>query len=66
ATTVQNTDWLAEEGVPCRAWGAISFNIVAKSYKLTGISNKLDGTEDDLIWDRDAETSSEDECSTTD
>ncbi|KAG0444916.1 hypothetical protein HPB47_013233 [Ixodes persulcatus] len=47
-----------------RAWGIVSFNIVEKSSKVTGIFNKLDGTEDDLIWDRDAETSSEDECST--
>ncbi|KAG0418498.1 hypothetical protein HPB47_004846 [Ixodes persulcatus] len=60
ASLVEVCDWIL------KAWGAVSFNIVEKSFKVTGISNKLDGTEDDLIWDRDAETSSEDECSTTD
>ncbi|KAG0425010.1 hypothetical protein HPB47_027800 [Ixodes persulcatus] len=33
-------------------WMAISLGIVAKSFKVTGISNKLDGTEDDLVWER--------------
>lgn len=34
------------------AWYAVSFRIVEKSFKLMGILNKLDGTENNLIWVR--------------
>ncbi|KAG8231012.1 hypothetical protein J437_LFUL010934 [Ladona fulva] len=31
-------------------WKFITAEIIEKSFKKTGISNKLDGTEDDMIW----------------
>lgn len=41
------------------AWRAVSLETVAKSFKVTGISNSMDGTEDDRLWgDADAEASS--------
>lgn len=41
------------------AWSAVSFEVVAKSFKVTGISNCMNGTEDDRLWeDADAEVSS--------
>lgn len=55
ASLVDVCSWILE------AWGAVSFKTVEKSFKVTGISNMLDGTEDDLIWDRDVPTSSEEE-----
>lgn len=33
------------------AWSTISDEVVVKSFKKTGISNALDGTEDDRLWD---------------
>lgn len=32
------------------AWSSISTDIVCQSFKVTGISNSLDGTEDDFLW----------------
>lgn len=47
------------------AWGGISFKTVKESFKVTGISNKLDGMRNDLIWNRgkheNATSSEEDE-----
>uniref|UniRef100_A0A023GJZ4 Putative tigger transposase n=1 Tax=Amblyomma triste TaxID=251400 RepID=A0A023GJZ4_AMBTT len=37
--------WITE------AWSSIPDEVVAKSFKKTGISNALDGTEDDFLWD---------------
>ena len=42
------------------AWDALSTDTITKSFKKTGISNMMDGTEDDDIWyessdDEDAE-----------
>lgn len=45
--------WVSE------AWGMIDVNMVARSFKKTGISNALDATEDHLVWDD--EEASEDE-----
>lgn len=49
-----------------RAWSSVSLDIVAKSFKVTGISNNLDGTEDDLVWEcahEEGESSGEDATS---
>lgn len=32
-------------------------NVVAKSFKAAGISNKLDGTNNDIVWDSQQEPS---------
>ena len=37
------------------AWDDISAEMIIKSFKKCGISNKLDGTEDDLLYDSDKE-----------
>ena len=42
------------------AWEALSTEIITKSFKKTGISNDMDGTEDEQLWyessdDEDAE-----------
>lgn len=34
------------------ACGGVSFNTTQKSIEVTGTSNKFDGTEHDLTWDR--------------
>lgn len=46
ASLVDVCPWILE------AWGGVSFK-TEKSVKVIGISNKLDGTEDNPIWDRD-------------
>ena len=33
------------------SWNSVKIEMVQKSFKKTGISNNLDGTEDDLIWE---------------
>lgn len=50
------------------AWNSVSTDIVSRSFKVTGISNDLDGTEDDLWGDEPEEcsTSSESEDSASD
>lgn len=45
------------------AWRAVSADIIVKSFKVTGISNAMDGTEDDLIHERADDASSGDETS---
>lgn len=51
------------------AWNSVSTDIVSRSFKVTGISNDLDGTEDDDLWGDEPEecsTSSESEDSASD
>lgn len=42
------------------AWNEIPTEMVKKSFLKTGISNKLDGTEDDNLWEEDHELSDSD------
>lgn len=39
------------------SWNLITQEMVAKSFKKTGISNALDSTEDDALWRDEGETS---------
>ncbi|MEW8546413.1 MAG: hypothetical protein AB2693_23085, partial [Candidatus Thiodiazotropha sp.] len=32
------------------AWESLSINIIVRSFKRTGISNQMDGTEDEKLW----------------
>ena len=41
------------------AWESIDPKIIVKSFKKCSISNKLDGTEDDILWDEDYEMTSD-------
>jgi hypothetical protein len=44
-----------------KAWQSISQDMIAKSIKVTDISNKMDGSEDDFLWHRsDKESCKED------
>jgi hypothetical protein len=43
----QLCEWIRE------AWARISPTLIEKSFKKYGISNKLDGMEDDYLWDSD-------------
>ncbi|KAG0429613.1 hypothetical protein HPB47_023439 [Ixodes persulcatus] len=36
------------------AWSSVSTDVVSRSFKVTGISNSLDGAEDDCLWEDDA------------
>ena len=45
------------------AWTSIPAELVAKSFKNCYISNALDGTEDDLLWDDDEDNSDVDDPS---
>lgn len=38
-----------------RAWGQISDEVIKKSFKKTGISCAIDGSEDDMLWDSENE-----------
>ena len=38
-----------------QAWDEISEEMVVKSFKKCGISNALDGTEDDVLWEEEEE-----------
>jgi hypothetical protein len=52
----QLCEWIRE------AWASILPTLIEKSFKNCGISNKLDGTEDDYLWDSDpSHTSSVDD-----
>ena len=35
------------------SWEALNVDIITRSFKKTGISNELDGTEDDALWRSD-------------
>ena len=37
------------------AWKAIPENIIVRSFKKCCISNTLDGSEDDILWEDDGE-----------
>jgi hypothetical protein len=41
-----------------KAWARISPALIEKSFKKCGISNKLDSTEDDYLWDSDPDHAS--------
>lgn len=41
------------------AWSEIPGNMIICSFKKTGISNSLDGTEDDALWADDGEAASD-------
>jgi hypothetical protein len=43
----QLCEWIRE------AWAHISPTLIEKSFKKCSISNKLDGTEEDYLWDSD-------------
>ena len=36
-----------------KAWEELDITMIVKSFKKCGISNNLDGTEDDMLWDDD-------------
>ena len=38
-----------------RAWSEIPVDLIVRSFKSCGINNALDGTEDDAVWEEDAE-----------
>lgn len=49
-----------------RAWDMISSKVIEKSFKKTGISNALDGTEDDFLWrDVSSDSSTNSSCSSS-
>jgi hypothetical protein len=48
----QLCEWIRE------AWACISPALIEKSFKKCGISNKLNGTEDDYLWDSDPDHTS--------
>jgi hypothetical protein len=43
-TLMEMCRWILE------AWRSISQDMIAKSFEVTGISNKMDGSEDDFLW----------------
>lgn len=46
----------------CAAWDMISPDVILKSFKKTGISSELDGTEDDAIWNGRDTCESDSDC----
>jgi hypothetical protein len=38
--------------VVTEAWRSVSQDMTAKSFKVTGISHKMDGSDDDFLWHR--------------
>lgn len=47
------------------AWDSISSDLTSKSFKVTGISNNLDGTEDDLVFEERASEGMEQSASSS-
>jgi hypothetical protein len=47
-----------------KTWQFILQDMIAKSFKVTGISNKMDGSEDDFLWHRSDEESCQEEDAT--
>lgn len=41
------------------AWRSLPADLISKSFKKTGIANALDGSEDDQLWEQDAEAASD-------
>lgn len=58
--------WISE------AWGMIGADVVAKSFKKTGIPNTMGATDDHLVWNKDeaseanAESRGDDDTMTSD
>nr|AHN53440.1 DDE superfamily endonuclease [Nuttalliella namaqua] len=55
-TITQVCEWVK------RSWDSVKEDIVVKSFKKCGISNALDGTEDDVIFDTSEEESVDNDC----
>ena len=45
-------------------WEAIPESIIIRSFKKCCISNALDGSEDDILWDDDGEDKDDSDCVT--
>ena len=43
-----------------RAWNEIPAELIIKSFKSCGITNALDGTEDEAVWEEEREEEAED------
>ena len=43
-----------------RAWKEIPAELIIKSFKSCGITNALDGTEDEAVWEEEREEEAED------
>lgn len=41
------------------AWRSLPADLISESFKKTGIANALDGSEDDQLWEQDAEAASD-------
>ena len=48
------------------SWQSIDADMVARSFKKTGISNALDGTEDDALWTADSNSRVNDDAASVD
>ena len=46
------------------AWNAIPKSILVRSFKKCCISNALDGSEDDILWEDDGEDKDDSDCLT--
>ena len=46
------------------AWKAIPESIIFRSFKKCCISNALDGSEDDILWEEDGEDKDDRDCVT--
>ena len=51
ASLVKVCQWIKE------SWQELSKEMVERSFKKCGISNALDGTEDDLVWEEEEDSS---------
>jgi hypothetical protein len=51
ATLMEMCQWIL------KAWQSISQDMIAKSFEVTCISNKMDGSEDDFLWRQSDEES---------
>ena len=51
ASLVTVCQWVKE------SWQELSKEMVGRSFKKCGISNALDGTEDDLVWEEEEDSS---------
>jgi hypothetical protein len=56
AMLTEMCSWILE------VWWSISQGMTAKSFKVTGISNKMDGSEDDFLWHRSDEESCQEDA----
>ena len=55
-TITQVCEWVK------RSWDSVKKDIVVKSFKKCGISNALDGTEDDVLFDTSEKESDDNDC----